>query len=322
MRAVMVNEYGGPEVLTFEDVEDPAPGPGEVLVRLRVSGLNFIDTYHRSGLYPMPTPFRAGVEGLGVVEVLGEGVKGFQVGQRVGWAAGGLGSFSELAVVSEATLVAIPDDIDDQTAVALLLQGVTAHYLATDTYPVHPGDTVLIHAAAGGVGLLLTQIAKLRGATVIGTASTPDKQAQARAAGADHALDYDGFAAAAREITGGRGVDVVFDGVGAATFDDGLASLRPRGMMVAFGNASGPVPPFDILRLSQLGSLYLTRPTAVHYTLTPEELRARTDDLFGWVRSSDLRVVPPTVYGIDDIRQAFEALESRQTTGKVVLVHA
>lgn len=310
MRAVVVNEYGGPEAFTFEDVPDPVPGPGQGLVRLTVSGLNFIDVYHRSGLYPLPLPFRAGVEGVGVAATSG---------QRVGWLTGGQGSFSELAVVADDMLVPLPDDIDDVTAVALLMQGVTAHYLGCSTYPVQPGDAVLIHAAAGGVGLMLTQIAKLRGATVIGTASSQAKREAVLAAGADHALAYEGFAGAVRDLTGG--VAAVFDGVGAATFDGSLACLRPRGMMVSFGNASGPVPPLNILRLSQGGSLYLTRPTVVNYIAEAGELVARTEELFSWVRSGSLHVVPPTEFPIDEIREAFQALESRRTTGKLVLRH-
>lgn len=305
MRAVVVNEVGGPEVLSVEDVPDPVPGDGQTLVRLTVSGLNFIDVYHRSGLYPMPLPFRPGVEGVGVDEA----------GRRVGWLAGGQGSFSELAVVADHMLVQLPDDVDDVTAVALLMQGVTAHYLAVDTYPVRPGDTVVVHAAAGGVGLMLTQIAKLRGATVIGTASTQAKAQAARDAGADEVLTYEEFAEVRARA------HAVFDGVGAATFDASLAALRPRGTMVSFGNASGPVPPLQILRLSQGGSLYLTRPTVVNYIAEPEELQRRVDDLFGWLRSGQLVVTPPTEYPIAQLREAFEALESRRTTGKVVLIH-
>ena len=224
-------------------------------------------------------------------------------------------------MVSAQTAVPIPDDVDDVTAAALLLQGITAHCLATDTYPVGDGDTVLIHAAAGGVGLLLTQLCALRGATIIGTASSEQKRDSAREAGADYAIGYDDFMQQVRRFSDGVGVDVVFDGVGAATFDGSLGSLRPRGMMVAFGNASGPVPPFDILRLSQLGSLYLTRPTAVHYTLSAEELRGRTGDLFSWIRTGEMVVFAPRIYGIDDVQEAFRALESRETTGKVVLTH-
>jgi NADPH2:quinone reductase len=309
MRAVVVNEYGGPEVLSFEDVDDPIPSHGQQVVRLTVSGLNFIDVYHRTGLYPMPLPFRSGVEGAGLAS-----------SGRVGWLAGGQGSFSELAVVADDMLVPLPDDIDDVTAVALLMQGVTAHYLACSTYPVQPGDAVLVHAAAGGVGLLLTQIAKLRGATVVATASTQAKREAVMAAGADHALAYDDFPEAVQRLTGG--VAAVFDGVGAATFDGSLACLRPRGVMVSFGNASGPVPPLNILRLSQGGSLYLTRPTVVNYIAEPGELHARAEELFGWVRSGQLQVTPPTELGIDQIRQAFEMLESRSSVGKLVLRHS
>lgn len=318
MRAVVVKQVGGPEAFEFEQIADPVPGPEQVLVRLTVSGINFIDVYHRSGLYPMPLPFRSGVEGVGVVEVNGAG---FEAGQRVGWLAGGLGSFSELAVVAAPMLVPLPDDVDDLTAAALLMQGVTAHYLATSTYAVQPGDTVLVHAAAGGVGLLLTQIAKLRGATVIGTCSTDAKAQAVREAGADHVLGYDGFAQAVADLTGGVGVAAVFDGVGAATFDGSLACLRPRGTLVSFGNASGPVPPFDILRLSGGGSLYLTRPTVVNYIAEPGELVRRTEELFGWARAGRLSVAVPTQFPIAQVREAFAALESRATTGKVVLIH-
>lgn len=315
---MVVKQVGGPEAFEFEQIADPVPGPEQVLVRLTVSGINFIDVYHRSGLYPMPLPFRSGVEGVGVVEVNGAG---FEAGQRVGWLAGGLGSFSELAVVAAPMLVPLPDDVDDLTAAALLMQGVTAHYLATSTYAVQPGDTVLVHAAAGGVGLLLTQIAKLRGATVIGTCSTDAKAQAVREAGADHVLGYDGFAQAVADLTGGVGVAAVFDGVGAATFDGSLACLRPRGTLVSFGNASGPVPPFDILRLSGGGSLYLTRPTVVNYIAEPGELVRRTEELFGWARAGRLSVAVPTQFPIAQVREAFAALESRATTGKVVLIH-
>ena len=309
MRAVVVNEYGGPEVFSVENVPDPVPTAYQELVRLTVSGINFIDVYHRTGLYPMPLPFRPGVEGVGVTES----------GERVGWLAGGQGSFSEYAVVAENMLVPLPDDIDDVTAVALLMQGVTAHYLACSTYPVQPGDAVLIHAAAGGVGLMLTPIAKLRGATVIGTASSEAKREAVLAAGADHALPYEGFSDAVNDL--GR-VAAVFDGVGAATFDGSLACLKPRGTMVSFGNASGPVPPLDILRLSQGGSLYLTRPTVVNYIAEPGELQVRAEALFGWVRSGQLSVTPPTEFAIEGIQDAFRALESRQTSGKVALRHS
>lgn len=320
MRAVVVNEFGGPENLLFAEVEAPAPAGGQLLVRVRLSGINFIDVYHRTGLYPMPLPFRAGVEGVGEVVAMGDGVADFTLGQRVGWLSA-QGSFSDLVAVPAEKAVPLPDTLDDATAVALLMQGVTAHYLATDTFPTQPGDTALVHAAAGGVGLLLTQILTLRGARVIATASTPEKRALALAAGADHALPYDDVAASVRALTEGRGVDVVYDGVGAATSEGSLASLRPRGTLVFFGNASGPVPPLDVTRLSGLGSLYVTRPTVAHYARTADELRGRAAELFAWEHVGALHVQPPTKYILEDIRAAFEALESRATTGKLVLAH-
>lgn len=320
MRAVVVNEFGEPEVFEVREVDAPAVGAGQLLVRVTMSGINFIDVYHRTGLYPMPLPFQAGVEGVGEVVAVGDGVAGITPGQRVGWLSA-QGSFSDLVAVSAGKVVPLPDTTDDATAVALLMQGITAHYLATDTYPAHAGEIALVHAAAGGVGLLLTQILTLRGVTVIATASTPEKRALALAAGADHALPYDDFAASVRALTEGRGVDVVYDGVGAATSEGSLASLRPRGMLVFFGNASGPVPPLDVTRLSGLGSLYITRPTVAHYTRTPEELRMRAAELFAWEHAGALHVQPPTQHPLDDIRTAFEHLESRATTGKLVLTH-
>lgn len=321
MRAVVVSEFGGPEAFVLVDVQDPVAAPGQVLVDVAVSGVNFIDVYQRSGLYPLPTPFRAGVEGVGVVTGVGEGVTDIAVGTRVGWLTGGQGSFSDRVAVAADRVVVIPDGVDDALAVALLMQGVTAHYLATDTYAIRPGDVALVHAAAGGVGLLLSQIIKLRGGTVVATASNEAKLDAARAVGADLAIPYEGFAAAVREFTGGRGVDVVYDGVGAATAEGSLASLRPRGTCVFFGNASGPVPPFDITRLAGLGSLYVTRPTVAHYIQTAEELRRRTDDLFAWLHAGVLHVAAPTRFDVREVVEAFRALESRRTTGKLVLVH-
>ena len=321
MRAVVVNAFGGPEVFDFVELEAPVAEPGHVIVDVSVSGLNFVDVYQRSGLYPMPLPYRPGVEGVGVVAAVGDGVTEIGAGQRVGWLTGGQGSFSDVVAVTADSLVPIPDDVDDVQAVALLMQGVTAHYLAVDTYRVQPGDVALVHAAAGGVGLLLTQIIKHLGGTVIATASTAAKRAAALAAGADHAIPYEGFPDAVRTLTGGEGAHVVYDGVGATTADGSLASLRVRGMLVCFGNASGPVPPIDPLRLMSAGSLYLTRPTAGHYTRTAEELRARASELFGWVRSGALRVAEPTRFDVTDIADAFRALEARRTTGKLVLLH-
>lgn len=321
MRSVVVNAFGGPDELTLAEVIEPTAGADQVLVKVSVSGLNFIDVYQRSGIYPLQLPFAAGVEGVGTVVAVGDGVADIAIGQRVGWLSGGQGSFSDLVAVNADRAILIADELDDVTAVALLMQGVTAHYLATDTFRIKPGHVALVHAAAGGVGLLLTQIVTHLGGTVIATASTEAKREAACAAGAAHALPYQGFSAAARELTHGAGVDVVYDGVGAATADGSLAALKVRGTMVFFGNASGPVPPLDILRLSTGGSLYLTRPTVGHYTRTSAELRARAADIFRWVQEGVLRVTPPTHYAREDVVAAFRALESRKTTGKVVLVH-
>lgn len=321
MRAVIVEQVGGPEAFTIVEADRPVPGPGQVVVDTTVSGINFIDAYHRSGVYAMPLPFAAGVEAVGVVSAVGDGVADLRVGQRVGWLSGAMGSFSDAVAVQADKAVPLPDDVDDVHAVALLMQGITAHYLATSTYAIRPGDVAVVHAAAGGVGLLLTQIVRHLGGRVIATASSDAKRALALAAGADHAIPYDDFAASVRALTNGEGAHVVYDGVGAATADGSMASLRIRGTLVLFGNASGPVPPIDPLRLTAGGSLYVTRPTVAHYTRTAEELRGRAEDLFTWVRSGALKVTEPTRYDLADIRAAFTALESRQTTGKLVLMH-
>jgi NADPH2:quinone reductase len=321
MQAVIVNGFGGPEVFTSAEVERPAPGPGRVLVEVSVSGVNFVDAYQRNGATPLPAPYLAGVEGVGVVVEVGDGVTDLTAGERVGWLSGGQGSFADFAVVEAGKAVPLPDDVDDESAVAVLMQGVTAHYLATDTYPIQAGDPVLVHAAAGGVGQMLTQIAKIRGGVVIGTASTEEKAQVARRAGADHVLSYDGFADRVRELTGGEGVAVVYDGVGATTFDGSLAALRVRGTLVVYGAASGPTPLLDIPRLNSGGSLYVTRPTVVHYTRTPEELRARTADLFAWLAKGELKPSIGGRYPVAQIADAFTALESRRTTGKLLLTH-
>lgn len=312
MRAIVVNEFGGPEVLSQVEVDRPAPEPTQVLVEVTVSGVNFLDAYQRTGTSPLQPGFRAGVEGVGVVVEVGSEVRDLRVGQRVGWLTGGQGSFADIVAVQADKAVPIPDEVDDETAAAVLMQGVTAHYLATDTYPIQPGDPVLVHAAAGGVGLLLTQIAKLRGGRVIGTVSTEAKAAAARAAGADHTLSYDGFAQHVRDLTGGVGVAAVYDGVGASTFEGSLASLRPRGILVIYGAASGPTPPLEIPRLNSGGSLYVTRPSVAHYTATAEELRGRTDDLFAWLEKGDLRVHIGGRFPVSLVSEAFTALESRQ----------
>ena len=321
MRAVIVNEIGGPEVLTQAEVDRPSPAPDQVLVEVTVSGVNFLDVYQRTGATPLRPPFAAGVEGVGVVAEVGTSVTDLHVGQRVGWLAGGQGSFADAAVVAADKAVPVPDEVDDETAAAVLMQGVTAHYLATDTYPIQPGDPVLVHAAAGGVGQLLTRIAKLRGGRVIGTVSTEAKAQAARAAGADDTLGYDDFAARVRQLTGGAGVAAVYDGVGASTFEGSLASLRPRGVLIVYGTASGPTPPLEIPRLNTGGSLYVTRPSVVHYTATAVELRGRTHDLFNWLARGEVQVHIGGRFPVAQVREAFTALESRQTTGKLLLVH-
>jgi NADPH2:quinone reductase len=320
MRAVLVSDTGAADVLHVADVDQPSPGPGQVLVQVAVAGVNYMDVYQRSGGYSLATPFVAGVEGVGIVVALGDGVDEFAVGQRVGWLRGGQGSYAEFVAVDAAMAVPVPDDVPDDVATAVLMQGVTAHYLATDTYRVQPGDTALVHAAAGGVGQLLTQVVRLRGGRVIGTVSTPEKAAAAKDAGADEVLQYDQVPDRVRALTDGSGVAVVYDGVGAATFEGSLASLRPRGMLVVYGTASGPTPPLEIPRLNSGGSLYVTRPTVVHYTATREELRARTDEVFGWVAAGQLRVSVGGRFDLADAREAHQALESRRTTGKLLVL--
>jgi NADPH2:quinone reductase len=317
-RAVLVRQTGGPEVLELADVEVPAPGPGEVVVDVAAAGVNYIDTYHRSGAYPLEPPFGLGLEGAGQISAVGPDTD-FTVGERVAW-MGTRGSYAEQIVLPTAGLVRIPDAVADETAAALLLQGVTAHYLVTSTYPVREGDAVLVHAAAGGVGLLLTQLAKARGARVLATVSTPEKEALAREAGADEVVGYEDFDEHARGFTEGKGMAAVFDGVGKTTFDRSLASLRPRGFMVLYGAASGPVPPVDPQRLNAGGSLYLTRPTSSHYVATPEELRWRTGELFEAVISGTLTVRIGGRYPLDQAAKAHEDLQGRRTTGKLLLI--
>ncbi|GAA4086482.1 MULTISPECIES: quinone oxidoreductase family protein [Actinomadura] len=319
MRAIVVNRNGGPEVLEPAEREDPVPGPGEVLIDLAASGVNYIDVYFRTGAYKQATPFVPGQEGAGTVAAVGEGVTGVAPGDRVAW-QGVLGSYAQRAVVPADQTVPVPDDLSLEDAAASLLQGMTAHYLTHSTYAVRPGDTVLVHAAAGGMGLLLTQIAKLRGARVIGTVSTPEKERLAREAGADEIVGYDGFASEVRRLTGGEGVAVVYDGVGAATFDGSLESLRPRGTLALYGAASGKVPPFDPQRLNPAGSLFLTRPTLAHYTLTREELLERASAVYGWIAKGELRLHVGQRYDLADARRAHEDLEGRRTTGKLLLL--
>ncbi|MGR6964259.1 quinone oxidoreductase family protein [Geodermatophilus sp. URMC 61] len=319
MRAVLVSSTGGADVLQVTDVDRPSPGPGQVLVQVSVAGVNYMDIYQRTGGTPLPVPFVAGVEGVGTVVEAGTGVEDLAAGQRVGWLRGGQGSYADFVVVDAAMAVPVPDGVQDDDATAVLMQGVTAQYLATDTYRVQPGDSVLVHAAAGGVGQLLTQVVRLRGGRVIGTVSTEEKAEVARQAGADEVLHYDEVPDRVRELTGGQGVAAVYDGVGAATFQGSLASLRPRGILVVYGTASGPPPPVEISQLASGGSLYVTRPTVVHYTASRGELRARTDEVFDWVANGRLRVSIGGRFPLADARGAQEALEARQTTGKLLL---
>lgn len=321
MHAIQINEVGGPEVLTWTEVPSPIPGQGEVVVRLTAAGLNYVDTYFRTGLYPSPLPFVPGQEGAGTVELLGAGVKGWAVGDRVAWTGVGA-SYAERVAVPADRLVLVPEDIDLDTAAAVMLQGITAHYLATDTFALGPGHRCLIHAGAGGVGQLLIQIAKLLGAEVVATAGGDEKVALAAAAGADHVVDYTkiDFVEAVEALVGKRSIDVVYDGVGAATFEGGLQLLRRRGLMVAFGNASGSVPPVAPLQLSRGGSLFLTRPTIIDYTATRVELESRVSDLFEWITEGNLRVRVGARYALAEAAEAHRALESRATTGKVLLI--
>ena len=321
MRAIRVHELGGADVLRLEEVPDPRPGPGEALVRTEAIGVNFIEVYQRKGLYPLARPFTPGREAAGTVVAVGDGVTSLGVGDRV--ATEGLrGSYAELAIAPADRLVALPPDIDARTGAAVMLQGMTAHYLATSTYPLSPGDWCLVHAAAGGVGLLLCQIAARRGARVIGTVSTPEKDALAREAGAHEIIHYahQDFVAEVRRLTDGRGVRVVYDSVGLTTFEGSLDCLSPRGMLVLYGQASGPVPPFDPQRLNQKGSLFLTRPNLAHHVATREELVARASDLLAWIADGSLRIHVDRSYALTDAADAHRALESRQTTGKVLLV--
>jgi NADPH:quinone reductase len=318
MKAIRVHQVGGPEVLRLEEVPIPEPGPGEVLVRIFASGVNYIDTYKRKGLYPMPLPFTPGEEGAGVVERVGEGAVGVAPGDRVAFATV-QGSYAEYQLVPAERLVPVPEGLDLKLAAATLLQGMTVHYLLESTYPVRPGDQVLIHAGAGGVGLLFIQWAKRKGATVYATASTEAKRALALEAGADYALPYEGFAQAVKALSGG-GVDAVYDGVGKDTFEGSLEALRPRGFLVLFGQASGPVPPLDPQVLNRKGSLYLTRPTLHHYTASRRELLWRAGEVFRAIREGWLKVRVGAEFPLEKAKEAHEALEGRKTVGKVLLI--
>ncbi|CAN7456453.1 quinone oxidoreductase [Pseudarthrobacter oxydans] len=317
--AIVARQAGGPEVLTCEDVKRPVPGPGQLLVKVGAAGVNFIDTYKRSGTYKVPFPFTPGSEAAGTVEAVGDGVTGFVPGDRVATAEG-INCYADYALVDEAAALPVPRGLDDLTAAALPLQGITAHYLMNSTFKVEPGHTVLLHAGAGGVGLLLIQLLKARGAEVITTVSTDAKEQLARGAGADHVLRYEGFAERVREITSGTGADVVYDGVGKDTFDGSLAALRVRGMLVLFGAASGPVPPVDPQRLNAGGSLFLTRPTLGHYLRDAAERRWRSGEVFAAAANGSLKVRIGARYPLVQAAQAHRDLEGRKTTGKVILV--
>lgn len=319
--AIVMRATGGPEVLELDKVDAPAPGAGELLVSVAAAGVNFMDVYQRVGKYPVPLPYALGQEGAGTVVAVGADVTGFTEGDHVAWAAAA-GSYASQVVVSANAAFKMPEGVEDEVAAAAMLQGLTAHYLVTSTYAVKPGDTVLVHAAAGGVGLLLIQLAKYRGGKVIGTVSTPEKEALARSAGADEVIRYTetDFAAAVADLTGGVGVAAVYDGVGRTTFDGSLASLARRGVLALFGASSGPVPPVDPQRLNAAGSVFLTRPTLVHHIATPEEFQWRCDELFSAIAAGRVSVRVGGRYPLADARRAHEDLEARRTTGKLLLL--
>jgi NADPH2:quinone reductase len=322
MWAVQIDTQGGPEVMQWRELPDPSPGVGELLVEVAAAGLNYIDTYQRSGLYQVALPYTLGLEGAGTVTAVGEGVDSIVVGDRVAWATCP-GSYAEQVVVPADKVMVAPSDMSLDTAAALPLQGMTAHFLACDTFPLAPGDRCLVHAGAGGVGLLLIQIAKLKGAEVYTTVGSPDKAELAAAAGADHTILYRqvDFVSAIRDVSGlARPFDVVYDGVGKSTFAQSLELIRPRGTMVTFGNASGPVDPISPLELSAQGSLFLTRPTLFHHTVDRAEIQRRADDLFAWIEAGSLDVRIGARYDLQDAADAHRALEGRETTGKVLLL--
>ena len=325
MNAIVVTRTGGPEVLEYvTDGPALAAGPGQLLVKVAATGVNFIDTYHRSGAYARQLPFTLGSEFAGTVEAVGEGVSGFAPGDRVASVDSVSGSYADFTLVNADRAVHVPDGVTLEIAAAAMLQGLTAHYLTASTHPVQKGETALVHAAAGGMGLLLTQLIKARGGRVIGTVSTPQKEALARSVGADEVIRYtevDDLPAAVRALTeNGRGVDVVYDGVGKTTFDASLASLRPRGLLALYGASSGPVPPVDPRRLQSGGSLFLTRPTLGHYVAEPEEFAWRTGDLFAAISAGTLTITIGARYPLAEATAAHQALESRATIGKVLLI--
>jgi NADPH2:quinone reductase len=321
MRAVIVEEHGGPEVLKASDWPAPSPGPGQLLVDLAAAGVNFMDIYQREGRPPYrgSLPHVPGAEGAGTVAAVGPGVSGFAPGDPVAW-AGVPGCYAEQALVPADRAVPVPPGVELEVAAAAMLQGLTAHYLCHSTYPVAPGDPVVVHAAAGGVGLLLTQMVAMRGGIVVATTSSAAKAALAKEAGASHVTGYEDFTEVVREVTGRSGAAVVYDGVGRETFDASLTALRPRGYMVLYGAASGPVPPFDLQRLNTGGSLYATRPTLVHYIANRDELLQRADDLFTWIKKGQLTVRIGGRYPLAEAARAHHDLQTRRTTGKLLLL--
>jgi NADPH2:quinone reductase len=322
MKAIRIHSLGGPEVLKLEEVPDPQPGEGQAVVRVEAAGVNYVDVYFRTGLYKAAAlPFLPGQEAAGTVAAVGPGVAEVAVGDRVAY-TGVPGAYAELAVVPAARLVKIPEGITPRQAAAAMLQGITAHFLASSTYPLKPGDVCIVHAAAGGVGQLLCQVAKLRGARVFGTVSTEEKARIAREAGADEVILYSqqDFSAEAKRLNGGKGVAVIYDGVGRATFEKGLDTLAPRGLMALFGQASGPVPPFDPSVLNQKGSLYLTRPSMGHYIADRDELMWRAGEVLGWIAEGKLRLSIDRELPLAQAADAHRALEGRETTGKVLLI--
>ena len=321
MKAVRVHKNGGPEVLRYEDVPIPEPGPGQARVKIEAGGLNFIDIYQRSGLYPIRLPFTLGMEGAGVVDALGPDVGEVKAGDRVAYAME-LGSYAEYALAPAWRLVPLPKELDFRSAAAVMLQGMTAHYLTHSTYRLKKGETALVHAAAGGVGLLLVQVAKRLGATVFGTVSTEEKARLAKQAGADEVILYtrSDFATEIKRLTNGAGVHVVYDSVGQTTFEKSLDCLRPRGYLALFGQSSGPVPPINLATLAAKGSLFVTRPTLVHYSSSREELLKRAGDLFKWIAAGELNLRIDRTFALAQAAEAHHQLEARKTTGKVLLI--
>ncbi|WP_241384520.1 quinone oxidoreductase family protein [Rhodococcus sp. CH91] len=320
MHAIEVAQHGGPDVLVSVERPDPEPGPGELLVRTDAIGVNFIDTYFRTGLYPSELPYVPGSEGTGTVVAVGDSVHDVAVGERVSWCAAP-GSYAELVRVPQEVAVPVPGDVPAEQAASVLLQGMTAHYLLNSVHPAHPGETVLVHAGAGGVGLILTQLAAAKGVRVITTVSSDEKEALSREAGAAEVLRYDDdIARRVRELTDGEGVAAAYDGVGAATFESSLASVRIRGTVALFGAASGPVPPFDLQRLNPAGSLFVTRPTLAHYTRTRDELLWRATDVLGALADGTLKIRIGASYPLAEAARAHADLEGRRTTGSIVLI--